>query len=482
MTHRIFTLADQIAFAELSGDNNPLHVDPVAARRSLFGQPIVHGVHALMWALDQWLEGQTTPMRFQQLRVAFLKQIGLNQEVRFTLVSEQNNRVRIDLFKENEIAVRMVFEWLADAPGRFDEVSPVLPEQHPPDFLDAKDIQSCHGFLDLYLQPETARRLFPNLTRLLCPVQFAILLGMTRLVGVKCPGLQSIFSELNLTGGETDDLQKIKYAVSEFDDRYGLVLMAIAAPGLRGTIRAFIRPQPQAQATFLDLKKLIKDGEFVGQRALIVGGSRGLGEVTAKLLAAGEAQVQVTYRMGKNDAQKVVDEIIGGGGQASACELDVLQPRNDWAGLTAPTHLYYFASPFISGSEDASFSSTQFNTFCSYYVNGFAGMVETLQKLGLRNVFYPSTVFIDEMPAKFLEYAIAKNAGEVLCQAFEKKYPEIHFYYPRLPKMATDQTVSFHPAQNADPASIILAALQNFRDSAVSKNDRFVQLGLPMKK
>ena len=467
MHHRIFTLADQIAFAELSGDNNPLHIDPVVARRSLFGQPIVHGVHTLMWALDQWLENQNAPVRFQQLRVAFLKPIGLNQTVRFTLVSQQNNRVRIDIFKENEIAVRMVFEWLADVSCRFEGVSPVLPEQHPPDFLDMEAVRSCRGSLDLYLQPETARRLFPNLTRFLSPVQAAVLLGMTRLVGVKCPGLQSIFSELNLTGGATGDLKKIKYAVSEFDDRYGLVMMSVTAPGLCGIIKAFVRPQPQSQPAFLDLKKLVKDAEFAGQRALIVGGSRGLGEVTAKLLAAGGAHVQVTYRMGKSDAQKVVDEIIGGRGQASLCELDVLQPPNNWAGLMPPTHLYYFASPFISGSEKTNFSSAQFNTFCNYYVNGFAGVFESLQKLGLRNVFYPSTVFIDERPPNFLEYAMAKNAGEILCQALGSKYPDICFHSPRLPKMATDQTVSFHSGGNPYPAPIILAALQNFKVATV---------------
>jgi hypothetical protein len=460
MPHRIFTIADQIAFAELSGDNNPVHVDPVVARRTLFGQTIVHGVHALMWALDQWLAVQATPVRLQQLRVVFLKPVGLGQEVRFALVSQQNNRVRIDLIKENEIAVRMVFEWLADVPGRLDGVSPVLPGQQPPDLLDTKAIPSCRGFLDLYLQPETARRLFPNLTRLLCPVQSAVLLGMTRLVGVKCPGLQSIFSELHLTGGDTGGLKKIKYAVSEFGERYGLVMMAVTAPGLCGTIKAFIRPQPQAQATFMDLKKLIKDREFAGQRALVVGGSRGLGEVTAKLLAAGGAQVQVTYRMGKSDAQKVVDEIIAGGGQASACELDVLQPQKDRAGLIAPSHLYYFASPFISGSEKTNFSPAQFNTFCNCYVNGFAGVVETLQKPGLRNVFYPSTAFIDELPGNFLEYTMAKHAGEMLCRAFGKKYPDLRFHCPRLPKMATDQTVSFHAVQNADPAPVILATLR----------------------
>src|ERR1035441_5974852 len=464
---RIFTLADQIAFAELSGDNNPLHVDPVVARRSLFGQPIAHGVHTLMWALDEWLEGRTAPVRFKQLRVAFLKQIGLNQEVRFNLVSQQNNRVRIDVIKENEVAVRMVFEWLADEASYRGNVSPDLPEQQPPDLLGEEEIRRSHGFLDLYLQPETARRLFPNLARFLSPVQSAVLLGMTRLVGVKCPGLQSIFSELNLTADAADDGQRIKYAVAEFDERYGLVLLTVAAPRLRGTIRAFIRPPPQAQASFENLKPLVGDAAFAEQRALVIGGSRGLGEVTAKLLAAAGAHVQLTYRMGKSEAERIVGEIIEGGGQASLCELDILRP--DWSGLTLPTHLYYFASPLISGSAKADFSSALFHAFCDYYVNGFAAIVELFQKKGLRNVFYPSTVFIDEMPANFLEYAMAKQAGEMLCQAFEKKYPQMRFYCPRLPKMATDQTVSFHQVQNPDPVPILLTALQNFGDSIVSR-------------
>ena len=41
---RRFSIADQRRFADLSGDSNPMHMDPVAARRLLSGQLVVHGV------------------------------------------------------------------------------------------------------------------------------------------------------------------------------------------------------------------------------------------------------------------------------------------------------------------------------------------------------------------------------------------------------------------------------------------------------
>ena len=47
---RLVTEADVRAFAELSGDRNPIHLDPAAARQAGFEGPIAHGALGLSLA------------------------------------------------------------------------------------------------------------------------------------------------------------------------------------------------------------------------------------------------------------------------------------------------------------------------------------------------------------------------------------------------------------------------------------------------
>ena len=47
---RLVTGADVRAFAELSGDRNPIHLDPAAARQAGFDGPIAHGALGLSLA------------------------------------------------------------------------------------------------------------------------------------------------------------------------------------------------------------------------------------------------------------------------------------------------------------------------------------------------------------------------------------------------------------------------------------------------
>ncbi|MGO1117228.1 MaoC/PaaZ C-terminal domain-containing protein [Rhodovibrionaceae bacterium A322] len=50
---KVFTQADFDLFAEISGDNNPIHVDPDFSARTAFGRTVSHGMllYSCLWGL-----------------------------------------------------------------------------------------------------------------------------------------------------------------------------------------------------------------------------------------------------------------------------------------------------------------------------------------------------------------------------------------------------------------------------------------------
>jgi len=468
MQMRIFTFQDQLSFAELSGDNNPLHLDEVVARRCLFGRPVIHGVHLLLWSLNGWLQEKCAPITLRSLKANFLKPAGLNETVQYSIIAEKEGWVKIEVVAAGAVSARIVCEWVATKCRHLIDIPNQFPELHAPRVVSPDKLAAQSGTLGLFLHTEAVTHFFPHLMRCFSPSEIGVMLATTRLVGVECPGLNSVYSDLSLLADNCVDEAVLAYRVTSIDERFNLVCMQVNAPSLSGKVRAFIRPAPHSQAAYTLLQPSIGEREFAGQRALILGGSRGLGEVTAKILCAGGAEVKLTYYLGETDARLIVNEITRHGGKAGSFHYDALNP--DGPALAAalhewrPTHLYYFATPFISVSPKREFSSGIFEKFSDYYVVGFASLIDQLRKFGLKYVFYPSTVYVDEMSADFVEYAKAKAAGEALCASYQKNYPGMIFYCPRLPRMATDQTSGLLAVQNPDPSPIMINFLRNFRD------------------
>ena len=74
MTERVFTTDDQLAFADLSGDANPLHIDPEFAKLGGLDRPILHGLctygHAGRAILHSVCNGD--PSRFKSFAARFM--------------------------------------------------------------------------------------------------------------------------------------------------------------------------------------------------------------------------------------------------------------------------------------------------------------------------------------------------------------------------------------------------------------------------
>jgi acyl dehydratase len=474
MTERTFTSDDQLAFAKLSGDHNPLHMDPVMARRLLFGQTIVHGLHALLWGADEHLRARAQDLELRAVRAGFQAGIGVGQTVRCISTHSDEHQVEMRLEIEKTPVVWARMAW---SPSGRPRTETLLRAFHEPGKCRERSFEEAAGAsggIPLYLDGELAAALFPNLTRLLPPMQLAALLATTRLVGMECPGLHSIFSGLDLTfSPECSGVQELNYHVADGNQRLALLSMDVEAPGMRGRLQTFFRPAPQRQAAFTDIRREVLPDEFSGQRALIIGGSRGLGEVAAKLLAAGGAEVLITYCRGEQEAKQIVEEIAAHGVAADCLPLNVLEPLpaallSMAANRSEPLYLYYFATPFIFGAAKGRFSTKRFNAFSEYYVTGFHRTVQSVAaaSVGLKKIFYPSSAAIDELPLDMGEYAAAKMAGEILCAFLQKTNPEIAIHKPRLPRVATDQTVGLLPVSNRDPVPVLAAHLRHLRQLA----------------
>jgi 3-hydroxybutyryl-CoA dehydratase len=105
---------DQInAFAQVSGDHNPLHTDPDFARQAIFGRPIAHGMYGL--SLISAVLGTDFPgfgTIYMNQEAKFLKPIFIDESVRIRLrvkeLQPEKKRMLITttILKENdEVAI-----------------------------------------------------------------------------------------------------------------------------------------------------------------------------------------------------------------------------------------------------------------------------------------------------------------------------------------------------------------------------------------
>jgi acyl dehydratase/NAD(P)-dependent dehydrogenase (short-subunit alcohol dehydrogenase family) len=444
---RRFMEVDQRRFAALSGDFNPMHMDPVAARRALFGAPVVHGVHTALWMLDELGRRRSLTIGLKDLHVRFGKPIYLGDAVTLILGSRSERELTVKAVVDGVETTTLRLGVDPDAPREVPAVAAFEgPLDSPGDPLELglSDIEERSGTVPFAADLDAFREAFPEGAALVGVHRLRGLAALSRLVGMECPGLHSIFASIRVELTDEND-REVHYSVESVDPRFNMVNVGVDGAGLRGRVQAFLRPTPVRQLSADAVAELVPDGAYAGQHALIVGGSRGLGELTAKLVAGGGGSVTITYAVGEAEAGAVVADINAAGGSAAMLHYDAgLPAAPQLQGLAGVTHAYYFATPRIVVSRNGSFDAVAFDEYARIYVKGFYDLVTALKEHGARDLraFFPSTVFLDDSPKEFGDYAAAKAAGEALCAHLTKHASGVTALTTRLPRMLTDQTAS----------------------------------------
>lgn len=467
LASRSFTEADQRWFADISGDVNPMHMDAAGAAATQAGERVVHGVHAALWALEQLACRGNGLGACTQIKVRFSKFLTLGTTATLVLIEETAKGLRAEI----------------DAGGAQGAVSLRLgaarraePETEPPDgarpdlsagpiVRDADAIAGASGLLDI---PEGAERriaeAFPALSALWSARAVAHMALMSTVVGMVAPGLHSIFSDFTLTLREPAGAGDpgFRFAVTGFDPRFRLANLRIGCAEFVAAVSAYLRYPPIRPPTFAEVAAAVPPGCFAGARALVVGGSRGIGAVVSQAVAAGGGRVVCAYAQNRAAAEALQAEARRHLAPEAfeILHFDARSPVSP-AAPGSFTHLYYFATPRIFDQSAEVFSPGRFEAFCEIYVHGFHRTVMSLmsERAAPLKAFYPSSIAVAERPRNMTEYAMAKSAGEILCADLARAHPLLDIAVHRLPRIMTDQTATVPPVAAPSALAAIVPLL-----------------------
>ena len=451
-----FSIEDQVNFSQFSGDKNPIHLDKISARRTFYGQCVVHGLHGLLWALDSL--AQKKQITCSKIIVRFIKPIFLGEEV-YCVWNESINQL---LIVQNEAIFTTINIKIGKIIQKNDIQTTIHTSRNLPHertFLECSKI-SNQAF-KIFGNTNLANRLFPAFSDLYGTAIACEIGAISQIVGMECPGLHSLFAGITVEIKKNE--AKPFFGVLKSDKRFNSFRISVNGNTLVAMIDSFLRPKPSKNLNISELLKFVKTNEFKNVNALIIGGSRGLGELVAKLISAGGGESTITYHVGSIEANEVVNEIRAWGGRCKMIQLTIDEK------FTLPiidsniNQIYYFASPKILGNISKNFDQKMLTSYQLTYVNYFENICnQLLSRDSPCSVFYPSTIAINNTPPGWKNYVQAKIEGEKQCVKLNNN-DKINIIAPRLPRMDTDLTQSLIIQKSVNNTEILLPFIREMQ-------------------
>jgi acyl dehydratase len=461
---KIFQMIDQKRFAEVSGDWNPMHKDPLVARRTQMGVPVVHGMHALLLCLDFYAQTPADLNPISAMNANFLNPIYAGDQVEFEVLRLNPLCLAASVKGIKVLTIEITFSSRTKSGIIKLSTAKKNQKKKKPVELSFKDIEASYGVKKQITMSAAAMKMFPNASHWLGSQTVQALAALSRIVGMECPGLHSIFLGFSINLITEDSDNQMEFSVLSTDYRFKRVKLGVVGGGVNGVVEAAMRVPPVLQPSLRKIAAKIKARSFANQRVLIIGGSRGIGEYVGKVIAAGGGHVTLTYKSGIVEARALLNEIREYGGKADIMAYDVGLPAAAQLKRLKkiPTHVYYFATCPIFRRRTNEFDLPAYAEFQQFYVTGFYELCSALRKMTQRvSVFYPSSaaVALEGRPKGITEYAMAKAAGEILCTDMRWIVPGVEVTVKRLPRLLTDQTATIRPVAREKSMNVLLPVI-----------------------
>jgi NAD(P)-dependent dehydrogenase (short-subunit alcohol dehydrogenase family) len=468
-----FLHADAELFAGLSHDRNPLHLDASYARRTPFGQRIVHGMLGVLAVLGETIRA---PVELVRLEVRFLRPLAFDAPYAVSLEQLEGSRLVATLGTAESPCLRVEARFAAARPWPAARAVALTLRDEPADPgppTGATIERSGVYAIDPAPLAELAARVGLD-TSWIAPSQLAALAWSSWFVGMEVPGRQALFrsTSIDFAGAPDDALIRFDARVERYQPEASLFtvsseLATAAGPLARVALTAARRPPPVELEPREVEARLGRSTALRGKLALVTGSSRGLGAAIALGCALHGADVILHCREGLEDAGRVARAVRDLGRAAEVVAGDVAK-RETWDALRSaadalggPDLLVHSAAP-VAWAVPFAESGERVVDLVAESTGAAVRCLRTfLPTLAERNGHVVTiSSGATRKPHRDLAHEVAaKAAVEGLVAALAADHRSIRFVTVRPPRLHTDRTNDIFPALRGRPAADVAAAI-----------------------
>lgn len=474
----IFTPQHLRAFANLSHDRNPLHLEEHYAARTPFGRNVVYGMGLILSGLGQWACDQ--PFALRSIAGHFRKPIYLYEEYAVRIV-ETGNFVELQFMSGSSSRANAMFEWEHFRPSG-EEALTAENAFHPRQIAADREYSEFDAVV-----AEQELKYCPNLPVLrelrdrirlssqqmpLC--QLSALLWASYFVGMEIPGRQALFSDFEFDFA-LPAIERVEIGLTDItfatNPCFGQISVSGCGDGIkRFKLTAFQRPR-SVTYPIESVREEVREGQaLAGKVAVVSGAARGFGSVLAKSFALHGADVVVNYRSDEESAQRTASEIRRYGrnvmlapgdiSQESICSNIAKQITEKYCTMDI---LVNNASPPIGARPFLEWTPHEFMVFVEHSirmcVQSCYQFIPIMKSGGW--IINVSSIYSKAPGPQFTHYVTAKMAIEGLSKALAQEHKHLNFIMVYPPRMLTDQTNLVYEIRPPVSASKVAGQLLN---------------------
>lgn len=447
----LLTKKDVNSFMRLSGDYNPIHWDQSFSSRSLYGKPIVHGALIIKKLFE--ILNTIDDSNFKNLETIFIKPLFVNENFYYNIKKSLLNYHIIILNNKNQIIAKCEIN-LHDQKNIFKrkvKLKNTKIKKTIPEICDESKIKKLIK-KELKLQYIYNKK-YSSLNNLL--------FNASRIIGMKIPGLYSIFYSINIENNEK--ALKANYKVNNFNNKYKIIQSELTYLNYNVQLRSILLNKFIDLDYFSKIKKIIKKNNFSRNKILIIGGSRGIGYLTTQICSLMNFEVTSTYFNNKKYLEKLILKYKLK--NVKKIKLDILDLKK--FNFKEFDYIFYFASPKILSNE---FEYQNYEKYLKKYYIDTLKIIESKVKKNIK-IFIPSTVYISNNNQNFITYTKVKNNLEKYCQKRNKSDNNIKYFVYRLPEFNTDQNYSIFKNNNKNNLNLLYKVINDFLNEKKSINN-----------